>query len=195
MITDRAKFNPVCGLVKHYIESKGCCSSSNPWGCIQSRSYSRMNFTHVPTSCLTERCIENLSRLHRAVEQRQNVPKASKTTNCGRSEKMWTASFLPHHNSQYYPPTISNGFELAKMTGDTDYRCVGNDNPTSKVLLQNIIFNVSVFCLYCKLIYFSRQKRREVSCMIDDCCMILTQSRLFCKLKTLVVSHHTFVVF
>lgn len=195
MITDRAKFNPVCGLVKHYIESKGCCSSSNPWGCIQSRSYSRMNFTHVPTSCLTERCIENLSRLHRAVEQRQNVPKASKTTNCGRSEKMWTASFLPHHNSQYYPPTISNGFELAKMTGDTDYRCVGNDNPTSKVLLQNIIFNVSVFCVYCKLIYFSRQKRREVSCMIDDCCMILTQSRLFCKLKTLVVSHHTFVVF
>ena len=185
----------LCGLVKHYIESKGCCSSSNPWGCIQSRSYSRMNFTHVPTSCLTERCIENLSRLHRAVEQRQNVPKASKTTNCGRSEKMWTASFLPHHNSQYYPPTISNGFELAKMTGDTDYRCVGNDNPTCKVLLQNIIFNVSVFCLYCKLIYFSRQKRREVSCMIDDCCMILTQSRLFCKLKTLVVSHHTFVVF
>ena len=135
----------LCGLVKHYIESKGCCSSSNPWGCIQSRSYSRMNFTHVPTSCLTERCIENLLGFTEQLSRGKMFPKPQKRQIVGVQKKCEQLHFcrITTLNTLLSSHLHNNGFELAKMTGDTYFTwCVGHydKNPT--------FFNVcvSVFC-------------------------------------------------
>lgn len=160
-----------------------------------------MNFTHVPTSCLTERCIENLLGFTQ-LSRGKMFPKPQKRQIVGVQKKMWTASFLPHHNSQYYPPTYNNGFELAKMTGDTDYRCVGNDNPTWSPVAKHHFQCFGVF-LYSKLEFLNdtffmaaEDRRRDEKCrvwlMIVAWFWHKVQHSLFCKLKTLVVSHHTF---
>lgn len=158
-----------------------------------------MNFTHVPTSCLTERCIENLLGFTQ-LSRGKMFPKPQKRQIVGVQKKMWTASFLPHHNSQYYPPTYNNGFELAKMTGDTDYRCVGNDNPTWSPVAKHH-FQCFGFFLYSKLeflndTFFMAAEGRDEKCrvwlMIVAWFWHKVQHSLFCKLKTLVVSHHTF---